>query len=136
MRCDGCGNWVRERKTLYGDGTEIVTYTAPEGKGRCRVLALDTDPTFGCTSFQEGGHVDITPKTGFPHHHFVMIHCPACSGNPGGGGCKCAGTGLVRLYDDGYVGDERTRRHPKDAENPPAIDPGTLLAPVAPASVL
>lgn len=136
MKCEACGNWLLIRKTVYGDGTEIVTYKAPEGKGHCRDLKLDTEPTFGCTSFVEGGHIEELAKPGAPHHHFVMIKCLACAGDPGGGSCRCAGTGLVRLYDDGYVGDEQTRKHPKDAESPPAVDPGTILQPIAPPSIL
>jgi len=54
-----------------------------------------------------------------------MVPCPECTGidmkqiyaSPvGNRGHRCAGTGLVRLYDDGYVGDEQTRMHPKQKE--------------------
>ena len=54
-----------------------------------------------------------------------MGPCPDCTDSPGcqnGRGChRCAGTGNVRFYDDGYIGEERTRLHPKEkkgAANP------------------
>jgi hypothetical protein len=28
--------------------------------------------------------------------------------------CQCAGTGIVRYYEDGFVGEEHTRLHPKE----------------------
>lgn len=132
MRCSDCGHWTTERAVVYEDGSRIVNYTAPSGRGHCDVLDLDTAPEFGCTSFVAGGHVRETSKTGASWHHFVMVRCPQCAGNPGGGSCQCAGTGLVRLYDDGHLGDEKTRKHPKECESgtAPPVDPGTLLVPV------
>ena len=130
MNCAECGYWTTQRKTVYGDGSEIVTYTAPPDKGQCAPLGIDTASDFGCNKFSTGGHVRVTRKDGAPWQNFRMIQCPSCSGNPGGGDCKCAGTGLTRLYDDGFVGDERTRRHPKESETPPTIDPGTIIQPV------
>lgn len=162
MKCESCGNWLLSRKTVYEDGTEIATYTAPEGKGHCKVLDIDTVAFFGCFSFEAGEHVEVTAKVGLPWQHFTMIPCPACSGAPGDAGmhCQCAGTGLVRRYDDRYIGEERTRKHPKEVElekavastkrraeleallagmEPPAevreID-GTVLQPMSPASVI
>lgn len=115
MRCDACGNWATSRVTRYGDGSEVVNWQAPDGSGRCSALELDTALDFGCTKFVAGiDHVVVMTKTGSPHHHWKMIICPTCSGACNSGKCKCAGTGFVRLYDDGYVGDELTRVHPKD----------------------
>lgn len=136
MKCEACEQWVLQRKNTYDDGSEVVTYTSPKGKGHCEALDLDTDPSFGCTAFIAGGHVKVTAKTGAPWHHFIMIKCPACNGDPGGGRCRCAGTGLVRFYDDGYVGEEFTRRHPKEKEVAAQVDPGTVLQPVEKANVL
>lgn len=132
MNCAECGHWTTQRKTVYGDGSEIITYDAPTAlRGHCEVLNLSTEADFGCTKFFIGDHVRITNKDGAPWHHFKMIPCPDCNQNPGGGQCRCAGTGLVRLYDDGYVGEEQTRRHPKENEAPAVVDPGTILQPVA-----
>jgi hypothetical protein len=49
---------------------------------------------------------------------------------------RCVGTGGVRYYDDGYVGEEATRRHPKEPAIEPAVDPGTILAPMPKPDVL
>lgn len=118
MTCAECGNWILARKTVYEDGSEIVTFSSPEPTiGHCDFLNIDTQSVFGCNAFVSGDHIAITAKSGSPWQHFVMIPCPACSGGSGcHGRCKCAGTGLVRLYDDGYIGDEAIRKHPKEIE--------------------
>jgi hypothetical protein len=105
-------------------------------------LNIETPAEFGCAKFEQARHsseakvffevqVETERKDGAPWQHFTMIECPACSGHPGlgeAGRCKCAGTGKTRLYDDGYVGDEHTRKHPKELERPPiAVEPGTIL---------
>ncbi len=116
MTCENCFQWVRERRRLYGDGTEQTYYVAPEGKGNCAYLNIDTPPEFSCAAFIEGGlsvHVDVVE--GAPWQYFHMGACPDCNGTGGGGTCRrCTGIGLVRFYADGYVGEERTRRHPKE----------------------
>jgi len=122
MRCDGCKNWTLASQTIYEDGSRIETFRAPEGRGHCEVLKIDTTPDFGCTKHdpaQDGfSHVFVSQKGGAPWQHWTMIPCPDC----GGAGSsndrpddRCVGTGKVRLYDDGFVGDERTRRHPKES---------------------
>jgi RecJ-like exonuclease len=124
MRCNECAKWILAEKTLYGDGTEIFNFRAPEGKGACRVLNIDTDPTFGCHAFKQKSpqftHVIVRDrKPGMPHQYSYAGPCPDCrgAGNAGGGACyRCAGTGKVRHYDDGYIGEERTRLHPKEKE--------------------
>ncbi len=120
MPCFRCEHWYQRDVTQYDDGTEIVTRQSPDGKGRCLMLGIETDPDFACNKFFEnqGSSNDlITPKAGSPWQHFVMITCPKCQGGPGcGGQCDCAGTGLVRKYDDGFIGDEKTRKHPKEVE--------------------
>lgn len=120
MKCDDCERWIICRKNVYDDGSEIVTLQSPSGKGHCDALDIETDFSFGCNRFSKGGeHVDITRKTGSPWRHFIMIPCPDCAGKGDGGrGHRCAGTGLVRLYDDGYIGDEQTRMHPKEKPQP------------------
>jgi len=134
MRCLDCGNWVLARTTRYEDGSEVVNYSAPEGKGHCDVLGVDTAADFGCTAFVVGGHVKTATKSGSPWSHWTMVNCPDCQGKgSAGSSChRCAGTGNVRRYDDGHVGEERTRMHPKEKElrdqvREPAPDPGTIL---------
>lgn len=121
MSCAICQHWTVQRVTTYDDGSIVERWKAPEGVGHCELLGIATDPGFGCNRFIESfyDHVETLKKPGAPWQHFVMIPCPDCAGKGDGGrGHRCAGTGLVRLYDDGHIGDEQTRRHPK--ENRPA----------------
>lgn len=116
MPCSDCAAWIVTTKNVYEDGDEIVTNQAPDGKGNCQILNVATPSDFGCTQHRPGdSHALSVQKTGSPWHHFLMIPCVVCQGGPTcGGHCQCAGTGLVRKYDDGFVGDEKTRRHPKE----------------------
>jgi|SRR5882672_4712510 len=140
--CETCGHWVVRRKTVYGDGTEIVTWDAPASKGRCEVLDIDTVAAFGCTSHEAGDHVVVTRKDGAPWQHWRTGPCPDCGGNGtithgvSGGSLnysvcgRCVGTGSVRHHDDGHVGENRHRRHPKEpAACTPTVDLGTILQP-------
>lgn len=124
MFCKDCGNWILERKTVYEDGTEITNYSS--GIGNCQILKIETVPDFGCFSFKEGNHTEITHKSGTPWQNWHYDICPTCNGrgNPGDGRpCQqCVGTGHVRYYDDGFIGDEKTKLHPKEKELPPAPD--------------
>lgn len=120
-KCESCQHWTIKRVTTYGDRSIIDNWTAPSGKGHCESLGIETAHDFGCNRFIEdaGDHVAITIKPGAPWHHFKMIPCPDCAGKGDGArGHRCAGTGLVRLYDDGYIGDEQTRLHPKEKPVP------------------
>jgi predicted RNA-binding Zn-ribbon protein involved in translation (DUF1610 family) len=119
--CAGCKYWIIERGISYTDGTYIGTFQNPAGRGECQILTVQTAEDFGCNKFEAGTeHRIITRKIGAPHQHWVMIPCPDCEGKGDGArGHRCAGTGLVRLYDDGYVGDEQTRLHPKEKATPP-----------------
>jgi hypothetical protein len=122
MKCSDCGAWVLECATVYADGTRIVNYAAPAGKGHCEILNLDTAPEFGCLSFVAGEHVRVVTKPGEPWQHWQTVPCPDCDGrgsHPGVfGHCRrCWGEAMVRKYDDGFVGENRQRRHPK--EQPP-----------------
>ena len=125
MNCLGCAHWILARTTAYADGSMIDTFRAPEGKGRCESLNIDTAPDFGCTGYAEDGghpHVITTHKVGAPWQHWKMGPCPDCSGkgNAGDGAChRCAGTHQVRYYEDGFIGEERTRLHPKEREVAP-----------------
>lgn len=129
MSCANCSNWITARKTLYGNGEEVVNWSAPTGKGACKMLGIDTPAEFSCQGFTVGDeHVEILDrKPGAPWQNWTMIPCPGCSGRgspPGGANpgetvyvracTRCAGTGHVRRYDDGFEGDEQTRMHPKE----------------------
>jgi RecJ-like exonuclease len=119
MTCANCAKWTTERKDVYEDGSEIVRQKCADGKGHCGELQIGTPATFGCNAFAAGDvHVAITRKSGAPWQHFVMIPCPDCQGRGSNEGVdhRCAGTGKVRLYDDGHIGEERTRKHPKELE--------------------
>lgn len=122
-KCDGCAHWIVKRETRYGSGDVIINWQGPDGTGACESLGIETNATFGCTRFlpDERGidHVEIRMKEGYPWQHFVMIDCPDCAGKGDGGrGHRCAGTGKVRLYDDGHIGDEQTRVHPNEKPLP------------------
>jgi hypothetical protein len=131
MRCDACKNWTTARVTRYGDGSEVANWRAPEGKGECSVLSINTPAEFGCTSFamlDERDRFGVVPhvvsnwKNGAPWQHFVDGPCPDCrgtgnTGGPYGGACtRCAGRSTVRYYDDGFIGSNQTLYHPKEKE--------------------
>lgn len=134
MRCADCENWLLEHRTVYGDRSLIIKALAAEGKGHCLILKQDTTPEFGCTHFRPGDthHTEVR-KDGAPWQNFDMVACPDCRGagcTVQGPAChRCAGTGKVRSYDDGYVGEEQTRLHPEELRNhkEPEPDPGTIL---------
>ncbi len=125
--CEECEFWTVKRVNQYSTGEVIETWSAPSGKGHCDKLGIETLHDFGCNKFMAASkysgmtdHVERTRKIGHPWQHFVMIPCPDCDGKGDGTrGHRCAGTGLVRLYDDGYIGDEQTRLHPKEKATPP-----------------
>ena len=141
MQCSECRKWLCQRVTDYEDGSRIVNHQSPEGKGLCEVLGIETSVDFGCLKFEEGhGHVEVIGiKKGSPWHHSRWGTCPDCGG--AGWGCRrCAGTGRVLYYDDGYVGEEQTRRHPNEVKmgSPPKpecmqcsadIDPNWMACP-------
>lgn len=137
MRCVDCRYWITVDKTVYEDGAEIIHWASSED-GHCTYLAIRTTPEFGCMAYVAGDdHAKIERKDGAPWQHFKMIPCPDCAGvqpgelysHPAGSrGHRCAGTGLVRLYDDGHVGDEQTRLHPKQKEYDEAVRAAEELA--------
>jgi hypothetical protein len=78
--------------------------------------------------FAEGHeHIEIMgSKSGSPWHHSHYITCPDCKGIGiiGEGSCeRCCRTGRCLLYDDGYIGEEKTRRHPNEAAVGPPPQP-------------
>lgn len=127
MKCADCRKWLTVRVTDYENGERIVNFQAPDGKGLCEVLKIDTPGDFGCNQFEAGAeHIEImAKKTGSPWHHSTRITCPDCKGEGVVGPLKdascerCCRTGTCLIYDDGYLGEERTRRHPKEASDGP-----------------
>jgi hypothetical protein len=121
MHCSDCSHWVIARTTLYQDGSSVDTFRAADGSGRCGELHIDTAPSFGCMAFAAGdGHVVYSHKLGAPWQHSHAGPCPDCNaaGHQGSTAChRCAGTGKVRHYDDGYIGEEQSRLHPKEKAN-------------------
>ena len=121
-KCSNCRKWLIQRVTDYADGSRIINFKTPDGVGHCEHLKVDTVESFGCNEFVEGHeHVQIMgQKSGSPWHHSHYGVCPDCSGV--GWKCqRCAGTGKVLYYDDGYIGEEQHRRHPNEdkAGSPP-----------------
>lgn len=118
--CATCALWIVARVVAYEDGSVIEKWKAPPGKGRCELLGVDVPGEFGCNQHKAGeAHEVEERKDGAPWQHWTMIPCPDCSGAGSSNDRpddRCAGTGKVRLYDDGHVGDERTRVHPKELE--------------------
>jgi hypothetical protein len=121
-RCFNCSSWITCRKVIFdGDGQEVITWNTSDGNGKCGVLNFETPPEFGCVSYSPGtSNVSVTHKPGFVWEHFEYRPCPDCGGRgstPEAGMCqRCYGTARVRFYDDGYIGEERTRLHPKERE--------------------
>lgn len=115
--------WLTARVTDYEDGSRIFNMKLPDGKGQCEVLKIETSADFGCIKFKEGHeHIEIMgKKSGAPWHHKEWGVCPDCKGlgvvGPlGDAGCdRCCRSGRVMYWDDGYIGEEKTRRHPKEA---------------------
>ena len=120
MTCSACRLWLTQRVTQYEDGSVITNYQSPEGKGSCGYLKIETDSDFHCNHFEEGvEHIEVMgKKSGSPWHHSQWGVCPECQGVGliNDGACRrCARTGRVLYYDDGYIGEEQTRRHPNEA---------------------
>ncbi len=138
--CSNCQKWVRERRRHYSDGTEQSYYLAPEGKGHCEVLGLDTAVDFGCNKFMESwwDHVHVEHIDCAPWERWAHVPCPDCNGigSANDRACqRCSGTAKVRRYDDGYVADA-TWDHPLEKERKKVLSVhddslyGTTLAPI------
>lgn len=128
MQCSDCRKWLTQRVTDYEDGTRIVNFKSDDGKGFCEFLKFETPADFYCNKFEAGtGHIEIMgSKSGSPWHHSHYDTCPDClgSGIIGDGSChRCCRTGRCLFYDDGYIGEEHTRRHPNEATIGPPPQP-------------
>ena len=130
MKCSDCRHWLTARVTDYEDGTRIFNMQSDPGKGQCGTLKFETEAEFGCTRFEEGHeHIELMgKKPGSPWHHSHYIECPDCKGT-GLSDLKetpcvrCCRTGRCLLYDDGHIGEERTRRHPNEVVHGPPPKP-------------
>lgn len=145
MKCSDCRLWLTKRVTDYEDGSRVINFESPDGQGQCEVLNINTVADFGCNRFEEGhDHIEVMgKKSGSPWHHSHYEACPDCKGTGliDDGACRrCARTGRVLFYDDGYIGEEQTRRHPNEVKaGPPPkpkcdgctaeIDPGWVACP-------
>src|SRR5262245_59336094 len=142
FECNSCRHWVTKRARIYDDGTERVDFGAEPNCGHCEQLAISTAFNFGCNRYDGpcDVHVRIEHIAGAPWQRWHMDKCPDCAGRGSGlqgGVCgRCSGTGRVRFYADGFIGEEKTRRHPKQPEQKSEIDPGTPWAPIERADVL
>jgi len=128
--CAECKKWTTKHVVRYGDGSEIAVFEAPVARGMCSHLAQATSENFGCIFFEAGDShvVVVAEKKGAPWQHSHAGPCLDCKGagsSPeAGAGCyRCVGTGKVRYYDDGYIGEERTRKHPMEVEHPTKDNP-------------
>ena len=128
MKCSDCRLWLTMRVTDYEDGSRIIGLQSAEGHGQCQSLNIDTVADFGCNRFEEGhDHIEVmATKPGSPWHHSHYDTCPDCNGTGliNDSGCRrCARTGRVLFYDDGYIGEEQTRRHPNEIQKGPPPKP-------------
>lgn len=140
MRCRDCAFWITAKKRKYKNEQLISYFEAKPGRGLCEKIDIQTVPDFGCNLYQgsDWDHVKVETMEGAPWEFWKMGACPDCGGRgcgagEGAGRCgRCQGIGQVRFYEDGYIGEERTRRHPKEPpENKadPLLD-GSVLAPI------
>lgn len=127
--CSTCKFWKVGIRNVFAS-EEKFELTATAGHGVCQTGPMTghaTPELFGCNNYQQGtdeDHIEVVIHNLEAWQIWTMIPCPDCQavGNHGGthdsvSSCnRCAGTGNVRKYADGYVGDERTREHPKEKE--------------------
>jgi hypothetical protein len=151
--CKDCATWFVRRETGYDNGETVIKWQDPQGRGRCRgpLNGVLVPPDFGCNAFASGGPiVERDEKPGEPWHYWSPVPCPDCrklecgfeapgmcvnAQCPGTNKClgrgmndtnsdfRCVGTGTVRYYDDGYIGDNRTCAHPKEAVKRDDVQP-------------
>jgi len=121
LTCSTCSKWFIRKETHYGNGEIVVNRAIAEGCGECKVLNVVTNPAFECNQYQFGTPIiEVARKEGAPWHHAVHGPCPDCKGRGLTDNEKrddrCCGTGTVLYYDDGYIGENRTKMHPKEKE--------------------
>jgi hypothetical protein len=136
MECSTCGFWLVLCQTEYSCGDVVVNWRPPDGHGKCTgpLKGALTIADFGCNKYKDGGPIhESANKDGAPWHHKKPGPCPDCktcaypecgkADCPGpekclGTGCgRCVCTGTVLYYDDGFVGENRTKMHPMEAKD-------------------
>jgi len=125
--CENCKHWLCAVDVTYDDGSVVSSgkvlvaqrliqlHKHPSGLGHCEKLDREFPADFGCGYFIEDSwdHTEHYRKNGEPWQHSRNDTCPECNGV--GHGCgRCVGIGKVRFYDDGFVGEEKTRLHPRE----------------------
>jgi hypothetical protein len=128
MRCSDCKYWFRGTRKQYKNKLPIFIPSADNGNGVCRsggmINGTVVGPTFGCIDFLLSASLVDDQEDSFsydqePWQVWEMIPCPDCLGvgSERDSAChRCVGTGNVRKYADGFVGEERTREHPVEKE--------------------
>jgi len=118
LTCSTCSKWYFRKETHYVNGEVIINWSDSSGRGKCTALEIVTKPDFECNQYVSGSSiVEVITKDGEPWHHWVFGPCPSCQGvglvndKPDN---QCCGTGRVRYYDDGFIGENRTYLHPKE----------------------
>lgn len=148
--CSKCSKWLQKKIKKFDGGSTKVLYSAGTGFGKCSELNMETFSDFSCNRFvlSDWDHFEIIEVPGKDWENWEMGPCPDCQGKGCGpdfiqdnfnnsGPChRCVGTGKVRYYEDGYIGEERTRQHPKEKVIPPASDPGLVLTPMPKPNVI
>ena len=123
--CSACAYWLRGTWRSYGfTPPEFSPAAEDPSAGLCRdaenPLSGHTTPAgFGCLRFTEKqSDEDQLIRETYdrePWEVWHMIRCPDCRppGVTGEAAChRCAGTGQVPQYADGYVGEQQTWEHP------------------------
>src|SRR5215475_15982057 len=148
MICRSCKYWLIRDQKVYDNDEIIIKWKAPESQGKCTILKVLTEWDFGCKKHEEGGPlVTSEHKSGEPWQHSIKGPCPDCKepqcgfpectwqhcpgpdkciGNPAlreGHAGRCMGTGKVNYYDDGFIGENRTCKHPKEIERQKPVVP-------------
>ncbi len=126
MLCKDCKYWLRGRWHQYVSGPAQFHPVAAEGTGECRaggfVCGQLVPAEFGCINFERFADISEQEERLVydlePWQVWELIPCPECNGvgshqNASKPACsRCAGTGQVRKYADGYIGEEQTKEHP------------------------
>jgi hypothetical protein len=136
VKCADCALWLRGRWVVFPSAARFEPAAPGESEGVCRgpLAGRIVEADFGCVGFRQlaspAEQEERVVHAGEPWQVWEMIACPDCGGRgstagepPADGGevsssaCyRCAGTGNVRRYADGFIGDERTREHPVERE--------------------
>jgi hypothetical protein len=134
-RCRDCAHWSLGTYKVFRSARFDVPLSAAPDEGLCGLGFMYgklVPAAFGCPEFESAAddsdhweYLDYSDKE--PWEVWDIIPCPECQGvgrsgpEPQGAAAtaacrRCAGTGKVRQYGDGIIGDEQTRLHPVEIE--------------------